>query len=489
MLKNLPKYKLPVHFSLVVIILTPVLSIPAVSYFDQKKIIVSFFLIASSFVFIVFFFKKSICNFDFYIKLFFLAIVFLLVLSSILAPLSIWAFLQVGWYLLLFQFLFIAVLNYTKWSKTYITALVWGIILLCVLYVLRVYADYFTGLIRDNWTTWPQQRRIQIFYKGVNILPSGFLGFTHVRFFNHLQTWSIPLLSFGYLYFKDKLIPGLRYLMLFFIASWWMLIFAADARGTMLASFLSLLLVWFLFRIKSHDFVKIFLSTAAGGLALYIALFLLPDSGGREILTRFGDSGRLKVWAFALQQIWAHPWVGLGPMHFSYMGINPPWSTPHNLILQSAAEWGIPAVLIAIVLSAWGYRNFVKQSLKVAEKKDDINLLLRIALICSFTAALIHSMFSGVFNSPLSQLLGFLVIGAMIGEYYCEKGQVIFRKREKLSLSSVFIIILLLINTGFVGYKVASDIPHLNEMQTEFFKKYNTYTLYPRFWNQGMIYK
>ncbi|MGD8748816.1 MAG: O-antigen ligase family protein [Balneolaceae bacterium] len=475
---------------LAAIVIATSVSISGFTFFDQKKIVQTGILLLSSFLFFVLIHEYQLIGFGEKFKIAFYIFFALLIFSSLIAHFQGWALLQVGWYVLLTELLLLASYLYLQDPAHYIKIIAMSIFALCMMYCFRVYADYISGILNDHWTVWPQQHKVQYFLHGQLLNPDAYLGFSHVRFFNHIQTWTLPLLVFSYLYFREKLIPGFRYFLLFFISSWWMLVFAADARGTMLASALSLLFVIALFKRKTLEFNKIYLSTVATGLFLYLIFFLIPNFGAREILTRFGDSGRIAVWLFALKQIVAHPFLGLGPMHFSYMGIHPPWSTPHNFILQSAAEWGIPAVVILVSLVTYGFYKFIKQSQKIVENEEEGNeTILRIALTASFSAALMHSMVSGIFNSSLSQLLFTLVGGWMIGEYFLNSSKQLFISREKKSVLITALILLLLGNSLFIGYEVASQIPHLNERQQQFFQKYHDYTLYPRFWNQGMIYK
>lgn len=483
-------YWLPLIITLFTITILSCLSISNYRFFDQKRIAQAIVLLFNSFFFLFLIYRNKFVGITKRYKGALLVLTILLLFSSIIAPISKWAFLQIGWYLLLTELLIFCAYLYSLNKHLFIKLFLIGLTSLCLLYSSRVYADYIIGIFRDPWTTWPEQLNVRYFFEGRDITPNGFLGFGHVRFFNHLQTWTIPILVFSYLYFKDKLIPGLKYLILFFISSWWMLVFASDARGTMLASFLSIILISIIFRKNTISFLKIYGTTALAGLTLYLFLFLLPKESSREILTRFGDSGRWEVWLFSLEQIVQNPWLGLGPMHFSYMGINPPWSTPHNFLLQSASEWGIPAIVIFIGLSVCAYFNLLQQSQVLSRQEENINdLYWRMALVASITAALIHSMFSGIFNSQLSQLLGVIILGAAFGDYFLYSNKKLFQIRKKISWSVYALIILLFINTSFVAYKVISDIPHLSERQTDYMEKYRSLTLYPRFWNQGMIYE
>ena len=481
---------LPLLFSLLAIVITANFSIFEFNFFDQKKIVQSAVLLITSLFFLTFLFRYKMSGLKdpiwWSFGIFFLI---LLIISSVLAPLPEWAFLQVGWYLLLGQLLFLNAYLYSENKDRYVHLVLWAVIALCVLYCLRVYTDHLTSLLNENWSTWPHQSNVLMKYHGEILNPNAYLGFLNIRFFNHIQTWSLPILVLGYCYFRDRMIPGLRYLLLFFISSWWMLVFAADARGTMVASFVSLLFVGVLFKKKSLRFVKPYLMTAGAGLILYVILFLLLTPDAKEILTRFTGGSRWEAWQFSFQKIMEYPWLGLGPMHFSYEGFAPPLSTPHNLILQSATEWGIPAVLIAIGLSIWALYAFIRQSARLAKEKEYQITITRIALIASISAALVHSTVSGIFNSQLSQLLFTIIGGWMLGDYFLRSERVLFVPRTKKTVALGVLLLLLFVNSAFVGYKVFSEVPHLEERKAKFFRRYQTLKLFPRFWSQGILEK
>ena len=114
---------------------------------------------------------------------------------------------------------------------------------------------------------------------------------------------------------------------------------------------------------------------------------------------------------------------------------------------------------------------------------------MRIGLIASMTAVAIHAMFSGILNTPLSQLMLTLVGAWIVGEYYLKSEKKLFIKRKRISLGVVALLFLLVCNIGFTTYKLGKDIPHINERKEKYLKEFNTNKLYPRFWNQGMIYE
>lgn len=480
----------PLIITLLLTVFTSSFYISDYSFYDEKRIAQVFILLLSSVSFLVIIFKNALVGLGNIIKIGLGLVLVLLFISASSALLPRWAYLQVGWYILLFEFFLITAYLYQKNNRFFIKIILIGLISLCVIYTSRVYADYIIGSIHDYWTTWPNQRPYKIMYDGVNLFPSGFLGFSNHRFFNHLQTWSLPLLVFGYIYFRNKIIPGLRYLLIFFISSWWMLVFASDARGTMLASLLSITFIIFLFRKRSFDFAKVYGLTAVVGSVLYVLLFLLPSgSEGKEILTRFHDSGRFEVWSLAIEHIIKNPLLGIGPMHFNHADLNPFFKAPHNILLQFGAEFGIPTMVLIIGIGLYGFYTFVHQSVRTVVKENNfLQTNLRIGFIASMTAALVHAFFSGIYDTPLSQLLGIIIIGAAVGDYFLSEQANFFVKRKGKSFNVYLIALILIGNTLFVGKIVAEDMPHLNENKEEFLRKFHAKGYYPRFWNQGVIY-
>lgn len=446
-------------------------------------------LTAGALLFIYYYYEFKLSGFSSKINLLFGILITLWLVSCILAPLPSWAFLQIGWYLLVGQLALLFARLYQQ-NKTYFIKLFMIALVVTVgVYVLQVFAHTISSYLLEYHPIWPNSTGFTLALDGTRVRPGGFINFSNVRFFNHLQTWSLPLLVFGYLYFKEKLIPGFQYLLLFLISAWWMLVFASDARGTMVACFFSLLFVFLLYRKKAYQFIKTYAFTVFGGLVLYLIFFILPSSPEAEvILTRYGTSGRIEVWLFAIQQIIVHPLVGLGPMHFSYIPLGASLSTPHNLLLQSMTEWGVPAAALAAGMVLYGGYRFIRQSLNLTKENSSPRFLnMRIALIASITAVAIHSMVSGILNTPFSQLMAVIVIGWVLGEYFSQSEKPLFVKRQKFSFRTGTIAVLLLANTVFIAVKVANDIPHLNERVAQYLKVKDSNKLYPRFWIQGKI--
>jgi len=463
-------------------------SVLPVDFMDEKRIIEAAFLFVGPALSILFYFNYQL---GINSKIIFLSgavFIILLWVSSILAPLPQWAFLQVGWYILLALLVLMFAHLYQQHSRRYIKFFIGGLFVLAGLYLGHVLAFTIISYFRENWPLWPNRARMSVIMNGQQLVPQGFLNFSNERFFNHIQTWTLPLLVLGTLYYKRRLIVGIRYVMYAIIAGWWMLVFASDARGTFIASFASLFFIIFLYRQKVKEIAKIYIFTALAGLVAYFLLFWLPRLGNGETLIRYSHAGRLRTWKYTLHQIAAHPYFGVGPMNFSYIKFNPPSSTPHDIILQSAVEWGIPAVVILAGLVIWAFIAFIHQKNPRPKRKT----LIKIMLVASLSAGLIHSMVSGIFNTPFSQLLFCLILGWAVGYYFNQKNMRLFIKRRRLT-ARVWIIGLMLIgNLIFVSQKVGRDASILNKRKKEYLqtiknKKLGRRIYYPRFWLQGKI--
>jgi len=94
----------------------------------------------------------------------------------------------------------------------------------------------------------------------------------------------------------------------------------------------------------------------------------------------------------------AHPVLGVGPANFAFSH-DSAFGHPHSLILQAAAEYGLP--LAALLLLA-GVRFLVHGVRAVrAESADTLDCALLAAIICG----LIDAMFSGNNLMPHSQMV------------------------------------------------------------------------------------
>lgn len=123
-------------------------------------------------------------------------------------------------------------------------------------------------------------------------------------------------------------------------------------------------------------------------------------------------SGRLLLWARAMEMIQANPWLGGAPAHFAHYGRDIPYGAhPHSWVLQIGSEWGIPALLLLsgalalTMLRLWQLRKTISTG-----NQDTLTALLVAGL-----AILVDGLVSGLIVIPTSQLWIALYVGCAWG--------------------------------------------------------------------------
>jgi O-antigen ligase len=238
------------------------------------------------------------------------------------------------------------------------------------------------------------------------------LGFDNPRFLNHAQTIQLPLLlaalhaSRG----RWRTVAGLA--LAFQIA----LLLYTRGRATQVALVVAPILVYAIGLPGSRRFLRdCLLSGLAGGL-VFLAIYL-PLSfwvGSQQLWALPGDVGsmtiRMRLWVQALASIQASPWLGLGLMHYSSLRMDQ-GAHPHNVYLQWAAEYGLPAALLMVA----GLGMMLWRGLTFLRKHDAQAQPFALAAFVACVAALIDATFSGNFVMPVSQLWLALGFGLLLG--------------------------------------------------------------------------
>ena len=251
-----------------------------------------------------------------------------------------------------------------------------------------------------------------------------FFTFSHPRFFNQYQIWTLPLLTL-LLLMDHPLQKVKRYRVLLWIIAiiWWGMLFTTNGRGALVAIAGSCILTYIIFRHKAQSFLKTTLLLMLLGLIFYLTLFhLIPSfraenahqllSTNNPLQIRSTSSGRLTdLWPTALQMIQKNPWLGIGPMHYQAWNGSEILAHPHNSLLQLGAEWGLPALLATLLLIYTALRTWIRRfnihTLNTEHK--NVNLAI-IGLTFSLSSAFILSLFSGIIIMPMSHLMGILVV-------------------------------------------------------------------------------
>lgn len=248
-------------------------------------------------------------------------------------------------------------------------------------------------------------------------------GFDNYRFFNHVQTITLPLLSLATLRSND----GRK--RIFFQAvttAWWTLLFVSGGRGTFIGLLAGVGITWVCLRQDALLWYKTILRSALTGFGAYLLLYVLvPLSLG---LQPFGflfsvvgrtienpDSSRWPLWVRAWEIMLSHPWLGAGPLHFAHFARDLQMGAhPHNWILQIVCEWGIPALFCLLIAIGLGLKKLlsIQRYLAAADIKNRLTLA---AWLTTGIAILLDGMASGLIVMPTSQLWIALYIGCAWG--------------------------------------------------------------------------
>lgn len=241
-----------------------------------------------------------------------------------------------------------------------------------------------------------------------------FPGYENPRFFNHVQTLSLPLLA------AYSVWPGATRLVRRLAAATAvlhvLLLCFFLGRATIVGVTVATLLVCLLLREKR--LLKAFIIYAGAGVLLYgIGFKILPALFDISNVPAFRDpaergsiDARLYLWRIALEAMHDHPWLGLGPMHFAHT-LNREAAHPHNIYLQVASEFGVPFALISLGLLIHWLRARWSQLRAVAASSA---AQIEIGCFIGICAALIDGLFSGNFVMPLSQSWLALCIGLLV---------------------------------------------------------------------------
>ena len=224
--------------------------------------------------------------------------------------------------------------------------------------------------------------------------------FDNPRFMGQILTMLAPIFASFLIIKNNKFLNTLFFLL-------WAVIVLNGTRGTWYS--LAFLTIFFCFfnklgvEIAKKQVIGLFWGVFfAFCMSWLIPMVLNFDLGGSPVeRLNLSLSSREIIWLQSLCLIKENPFLGVGPMHFS--GLNSiAGAHPHQLFLQIASEWGIPALIILIILIIKSFIPVLK-NLRVEDEKISVEKVVYLGLVSSVTASLLQSMVDGVFVMPLTQ--------------------------------------------------------------------------------------
>jgi O-antigen ligase len=356
------------------------------------------------------------------------------------------------------------------------TALRW-VLAIGILYTLRI-AVWYGASLASGITIHPYELTV---------------GFSNVRFFNHVQTVLLPLAVL--LYMQAHKGSFWRRASFVLAACWWALLFVTQARASILGLGAGCVFAFAVRRGDARSFLKAMALTALAGVAVYVLVFmLLPLLAGLHAFSSATDvvqrtaadptSRRNLLWELALKLIAAHPLLGVGPHHFAHEGVSLSWGAhPHNFVMQIGAEWGLPALLCLLGAISIGMRALIRSGNRIAPA-DLCGQQTLTVMLATGIAILVDGLFSGVIVMPQSQMAIVLYLGCAAGWVRSlDKGAAPGAGKPLRWLSSGLAVVALCGLAYAVAPSVAEHATHAALTPAE--KAANPSTHWPRIWEAG----
>lgn len=400
-----------------------------------------------------------------------LAAVALGVASALGAAFPSYALVEVGLYLLLGIAAVVVAAAARRHPAWAVGAITWAVVATIVLYAVAL------GVVEASALAVPGSLR----------WPDGFNGFDNVRHFNHVQTWTLPLSVLPLCAWKLSRLQRAGVIGL--SGLWWCLLIVSGGRGTFVGVLAGAGIVAVLAGRQSYVWLGALLKSAGVGATLAFGWRVLPALLGlteaRVPLLRSGSSGRLSIWASALEHSLQEPWLGAGPMHLagtrSFL-VDARVAHPHNALLQSGAEWGWPATVLLVGVGVWGAVAWGRQVRSASRSpRAGGRLNVRVALTAAVYAAAVDAMVSGTLVMPASQLWGVAVVGLVLGlRQSAEPAQA--SRTSGVALASAAFVAACATWSG-----VAEDVPTLRERDERYVRSGEVHVPMPRLWRHGAI--
>ena len=319
-------------------------------------------------------------------------------------------------------------------------------------------------------------------------------GFGNYRFFNHVQTISLPLLALWAMRLRD---PGHRAIGWAVTTLWWMLLYVSAGRGVFVALLLAIALVWCGLGRAAAPWCRQMIFAALAGFAAYLLFYVLvPLMNGLKPFGLFFNvvdrsiedpaSGRFPLWERALEMIQTSPWLGAGPNHFAHEAMDLMIAAhPHNWILQIGSEWGLPALLVLMGVLALALRRLWQLRLTL-QAKDHSTLT---AWLVTGLAILGDGLVSGLIVMPTSQLWIALYLGCAWGWAESRTTTTVLRPIDtQRGRPSAGQRITVTVGTLLMIYALANGLwPEISKLDVAAEHSEITVPLMPRIWANGIF--
>jgi len=313
--------------------------------------------------------------------------------------------------------------------------------------------------------------------------------FAHPRFYNQLQTWSIPVLAALPLLFPAR--KRIKLICIVLLGLQWFLVISNGARGTTVSLFIAMAFIAFWLPEQRRHWLRYQLSGVLAGIIIYAAVLFLntmfiPEPGdfyaksmGRAMVH---TSGRSTLWRLSIDDAINHPLLGTGPTQYACDSNIVLPAHPYSFPLRILGEWGVIAFILVLFLAiriGLGFLNLLRRPIsKIPSGDARSEARVRAMLSISIIAGAIHACLSGLLIMPASQVMMILVAGWGLSL----TGGVRDSSRNSIAVT-LLLTIGLLIAGGQVVFST-QEIPRLS-FRTSYAETYGP--MMPRFWQDGRV--
>lgn len=262
---------------------------------------------------------------------------------------------------------------------------------------------------------------------------------------------------------------------------------ASGGRAALLSVAVGLGVVWAVGGRRAWPVVREALVALALGAVVYALVFVAFGGAGWSYGRKHALAKRDVHWAASLRILADRPWLGIGPMQYAYFAMRAS-AHPHNVVLQLATEWGLPAAGLLVGVAGTSVGAWLRAVRRAGAERTPWRAALTMALVGS----LANAMFDSFAMVPVAQGWAVLLVAALLVEYgrmRTEAGRAPARPaapgrsvRWRVAVPAV----LLLAAAPLVAV-VVQDVPTLGRRVYDRRAWINPTLLYPRFWQVGTL--
>ncbi|MFC1778497.1 O-antigen ligase family protein, partial [Pseudomonadota bacterium] len=310
------------------------------------------------------------------------------------------------------------------------------------------------------------------------------LHFAHPRFYNQLQTWSIPVLAALPILFSNK--KWIKLVCIALLGLQWFIVIAMAARGSIVSLFTAMAFVALFLPDLRRYWLKYQLAGLLTGIIIYSGVLFLngvfiPQSESNEFYAHSvgrpvaHTSGRSTFWGLSTEDAIANPIIGTGPTRYACDYDNWVPAHPHSFIFRILGEWGFVALLLVLFLAVTIGLKFLER-LKHPRKFCQLDSPLAAITAISLIAGVLHACLSGLLIMPASQVLMILIAGWALSL----SGNLKLQLHDS-TITSTLLVASVLFSCATLVFAIR-EVPILAE-RTSYSKDYGPLT--PRFWQSG----